>query len=420
MFIFHEGNLRSGKTYEMIAKHMVPAFKKGKHVYSNIQGVKDNLPNMAGHTGIPLEIIQSHYHELTSADVRNIGNTDIQNSVIFVDEAWEYWPDVRQPLPMQMQKFIAYLGQNKNHCIVASQTFMSVHRFLRDRTDKKITFHRLDALGKQDSYKWTAYKKDVNTGKFGKINSGVEKYRPEIFPLYKSHKVEEEDNEDSDVYQDKRLNFLNTKVVKVYIPALVMLLFAGVYSFYTFFTDNTIINQAQKNNSAFAESSAKPKPKITIEKKQPAGTALTESSSPPAKPKNQYKEERQSRYAHDEKEHLRYLMDRYRARHAGVIQGENGKIMGVVEWYQGNKLYESLRLTQIRDMGYLIEHKNYGLRISREKEGYVVTQWSLNSTTRTNTPAFLGLNQFGAPRTSAQALRMPAQSALARSSKTSL
>lgn len=49
MLIFHEGLPRSGKSYEAMVRHIIPALQKGRHVWAYIEGL--NHARIAGATG---------------------------------------------------------------------------------------------------------------------------------------------------------------------------------------------------------------------------------------------------------------------------------------------------------------------------------------------------------------------------------
>lgn len=60
MIFGHEGLPRSGKSYEAVLHHILPALRAKRHVYVRLNGVGESLDKIAAHLGMPEEEVRDH------------------------------------------------------------------------------------------------------------------------------------------------------------------------------------------------------------------------------------------------------------------------------------------------------------------------------------------------------------------------
>lgn len=216
MLICHEGLPRSGKSFEAMVKHVLPAIKSGRKVYAYVEGLDHE--KIAEVIEESVEKVKELLIQITREQVPQIYLHVEKNALIVIDELQNFWPNSRGKIPDEIMKFVAEHGHDGQDIIVMTQSFAGCHREWRNRTERKIQFLKLSALGKDDRYQWTS-----STGvldikgnvQFQKMDSGFSKYDPKYFGIYKSHSS-------SDVqtahYKDSRFNVFSQKSIKYGIP----------------------------------------------------------------------------------------------------------------------------------------------------------------------------------------------------------
>lgn len=230
MIFFHEGMPRSGKSYESMEKHIIPALAKGRAVDAYLYGLDHE--KIAVLAGIELELCKELLVELTTEQASECWKFVRDNALVILDEAHKFWPSGRKRPPEEMCNLVAEHGHRGMDMLFMSQTFNSVHKVIQDRTNKKVTFTKLDAVGLETKYNWTAYQGTLGTRggnsfvTFSKVADGVGKYDKKFFGTYKSHVSEDIQTGN---YKDARFNFFNKKSVKFGLPLVVVAFFGGIY-----------------------------------------------------------------------------------------------------------------------------------------------------------------------------------------------
>lgn len=237
MIFFHEGMPRSGKSYEAMVKHIITALAKGRAVDAYLYGLDHE--KIAGLAGIELERCKELLVELTTEQASECWKFVRDNALVVLDEAHKFWPSGRKRPPEEMCNLVAEHGHRGMDMLFMSQTFNSVHKVIQDRTNKKITFTKLDSVGMESRYNWTAYQGTLGTRgsntfvTFSKMDDGVGKYDSKYFGTYKSHVSDEIQTGN---YKDERFNFFNKKSVKFGLPLVLLAFFGGIYYLSLFFT----------------------------------------------------------------------------------------------------------------------------------------------------------------------------------------
>lgn len=251
MIFFHEGMPRSGKSYESLVKHIIPALAKGRAVDAYLYGLDHE--KIACLAGIELDRCKELLVELTTEQASECWKVCRDNALVVLDEAHKFWPSGRKRPPEEMCNLVAEHGHRGMDMLFMSQTFNSVHKVIQDRTNKKITFTKLDSVGMESRYNWTAYQGTLGTRgsntfvTFSKMDDGVGKYDSKYFGTYKSHVSEEIQTGN---YKDERFNFFNKKSVKFGLPLVVVAFFGGIYYLSLFFTGSQFGKKKEDVESA--------------------------------------------------------------------------------------------------------------------------------------------------------------------------
>lgn len=233
MIIFHEGLPRSGKSYEATKEHIVPALKKGRKVFARINGL--NYEKIAELAEITLEECQQMLVHITEEQVLKIHDHVENDALVIIDELQNFFPSGRTKLTEEITKFVTEHGHRGLDIVTMGQSLADCNNLWRRRTQRKIQFLKLDMVGKENSYKWTAFQ-GVLDGKgeitFTKINAGVKKYDPAYFGAYLSHQP---DTENKDNLKDDRLNILKTGGIKFGLPIALLVGLFAIWHLYNFF-----------------------------------------------------------------------------------------------------------------------------------------------------------------------------------------
>lgn len=336
MLIFHEGLPGSGKSYESIVKHVIPALKKGRKVFARVNGL--NYAKIATLCDISEERCKELLIPIEEEQVMDVHDVVENDSLVVLDELQNFFPSGRGKLSEGITKFVTEHRHRGIDIIAMGQSIADVHNLWRRRTQRKIQFLKLDMVGRKNSYKWTAYQGTLN-GKgdivFHKINSGSTEYEKEYFGSYASH---QSDTDNTENYNDDRTNILKTKGVKYGIPAFICVFIYSLYYLFGFFTKTPEVEQQE------------PIAQSTIATPQPL------PETPKALPQEQKKPEpthadfvQENNHQYEQK--LTYLDLR------------NGLIWDlIVIWYDStNKVKDRVYYNDLLALGYEVKNVGYGI-----------------------------------------------------------
>ncbi len=281
MIIFHEGLPRSGKSYEAVVKHIIPTLASGRKVFARINGL--NYEKIADLAGITLEQCQEQLIHIEESQVTEVYKYIETDSLLVLDELQNFFPNQRKPLEQKQMRFIAEHGHYGLDILVLGQSFGDIHPAWRRRTERKVQFLKLTAVGKEDSYTWTAYQaiqdpQGQRDSKWNKAASGISKYEPKYFGTYKSH-VDSVSNKGA--YADGRFNIFNRKSLRYGLPALLAFGCYGIYYIIGFFGDDSPIAKPKEKAPA---SQSSPSPQAAPVSGA-ASTLLPAAPPPPPIPK---------------------------------------------------------------------------------------------------------------------------------------
>jgi zona occludens toxin len=350
--IFHEGIPGCGKTYEAVVKHLIPALKKGRHVFARINGL--NFEQLATLAGISLERCEELLHHVEEEQVKAIDQVAMPiGSLVVIDEIQNYFPDTRGKLSDGVTKFVAEQRHNGLDIIAISQDLKDVHKIWRRRVDQKVLFHKLDMLGSA-KYRWKLYKA-VGPEKFNEVSSGTEEYDKAVFGSYKSFK---DGAEDAQKYDDARASIWSSPLFRRVLPFFLAVAAFAIYYVFQLFRGGGLESKLGGTASKTSTSAT--------------ASASASSSSVPSLPVPQKKYERDL---------IEDLSEKYRLRVSGVIQSAE-KITAIFEWYdEGLHVKERLTMRAIARRGYdvMVDAEMQTATLTKGKVRYVATQFPLES-----------------------------------------
>lgn len=228
MIIFHEGLPRSGKSYEAVVKHVLPALEAGRHVYARMDGFDDPLcvAKISYILKKPYEQIDNLLHHLNEEQVMRVYDCVEDNSLVLIDELQNFWPVGKSALQGQISKFVTEHGHRGLDILAMGQDLRDCHALWKRRVDRKVVFMKLDVLGAESKYKWVMFKAKAGE-KFEQVATGVQSYDSKYFGTYKSH-VSQDTNKEN--YKDTRAVLWNSSSFRY--GALFIVLSVGIGGWY--------------------------------------------------------------------------------------------------------------------------------------------------------------------------------------------
>lgn len=356
---FHEGLPRSGKSYEAMVKHALPAIAAGRHVVTNIKGV--DCEKIAEVLALPVQEVESLV-TLIPWDSTKDCITFVQNDcLLLLDEVQDFWPATRERLSRDITELITQHGQRGIDIILMGQTVSDCHNLWKRRVDKLVYFVQKDCVGKPLEYQWVLSKR-VSADKFAEVTKGPGKYESKYFGIYKSH-VDGATNKEA--YQDIRANVWNRKALKYGFPAAAVVAVLSFAFLYYFFTAPSVFV-----NTAVAGEIKKPPLIAAVEQPAVVDPLPVVNVAPVVD------------LAETEKEPLDYLealLRDFRPRLSAYIQSGE-RLSGRIEFYRGDGFNrrEVLDFNAIRGFGWTVEVKDYGVALSKGDKVYSVTSWPID------------------------------------------
>lgn len=369
MIFGHEGYPRSGKSYEAVLHHILPALRAKRHVYVRLNGVGEKLDRIAHHLSMPEDEVRSLVHvmgdkevvEWCVCDTDNDGGVSfphIENhALVVIDEAHEYWPTNRANLPERAANFFAKHGHISLDMVIISQDCKDLHRLIIRRMAKKNTYTKLDALGSDQRYSVRFYAA-TGTGKYETVGTEIRKYDPAVWDLYHGVQPGIESNE---VYKGNTRTLWRT----LRGPAILMGLglIVGVFMLGRFFLGGDTIGNADKVKEVVSTQKASIPAIATAPGSQPS-TVVTKAPAPAAKevlPAG-----------------VQYILDmaaNARARHAGWYGHRD-----IVEFRStgGGQVVDRLTTEQLWALGWSVKRTEFGVILSAKGNEIIATSWPVD------------------------------------------
>lgn len=353
MIIFHEGLPGSGKSYEACVNRITEALKKGRKVFTNIEGI-----NRSKYAEI-LEITEEKSAELLvdiqEDKIRTVQDHVENDSLVVIDEIQDYFPATRQKMEEGITRFVTQHRHRGIDIILMGQDHRDCHNLWKRRIDQLVHFVKRDAVGMPNDYTWTTYK--ARNGKFVKLRSGKGTYEKQYFGLYKSH-VDGANN--LETYSDDRANVLKSPGMKYGAIAVIVALVGSIYVLRSFFNgDMGVVDTQVSVKKEQEQEQVKPK-------------KLREVSIQSA----QYQEKKEK-----PKPEIDYIGDmgsRYRLRLAGIAHSDEKMFYRVDVLDSSFRRHESFTQDDILSLGWVVERYDYGLLLKKGKKKLIVRGWPLD------------------------------------------
>lgn len=184
------GRPRSGKSYEAVAFHIIPAVKSGRKVITNIPLNLSHFAAVYGDECLALIDVRAFdfaaYGDLrpfsTVAEYMDDWRNDKgQGPLYVIDEAHLCLPRVRTPVAVT--EWYSMHGHYGVDIILLTQNIRKVDRDIQDMCELVYYCGKLTALGLEDRYS-----RKVRGGVSGEVlNEETRTYNASYFPFYKSH-----------------------------------------------------------------------------------------------------------------------------------------------------------------------------------------------------------------------------------------
>ncbi|MFM0301439.1 zonular occludens toxin domain-containing protein [Paraburkholderia sediminicola] len=284
------GVMGSGKSYEVVSGPLLDAVAAGRRVVTNIDGINepvihDYLSKKRGvpvgqlgrvvmvktqdflkHGFFPVEVESPEGAVVTPGFVEG-------GDFVVVDEAWKLWKTGVKIPPEHMAFFRMHRhfvhAQTGVACDVALmiQAISGLHRDIRDVVELSFVMVKLKSLGLSKGYRVEMYETAKQNSRT-RTDTFVRKYKPEIFPLYRSYAG----GKGTESTVDKRQNILANKRLWLIAGGIVLMSFVALRSLMTFF-------HPKGSPDASGVSQAGGGASVTVNSAQPSGGSPNPSYS---------------------------------------------------------------------------------------------------------------------------------------------
>lgn len=365
MIVFHEGLPGSGKSYEACVLHILQALESGRRVITNIEGI--NHAKFSELTHIPLlELREQLVCIFEDGDLEKQKTAILEHSgkdtLVVIDEIQNLFPSERQKLSPEWNKYISEHRHDGLDIILMGQDRKDCHTMWRRRIQRIITFNKLSAVGKDNSYRWECLEA-TRPEKYKKVTSGVRQYKALYFGLYSSHT---NGTENKSVYSDDRANIRNNKLLRWGVPLMLVMLFFAVSHLMDFFS-----------TPAQAENTAKPKTYNATKLKSQANALREQQLNPqpaatsqPVQPVEPAPIDIFDGYA-----------KKYRLRLAALITTpkDDSRLYARIDVLDKSfHIQEAFTVSGLRDMGWDINYRESGLYITKEGVTHIARAWPID------------------------------------------
>lgn len=246
------GQMRSGKTYEVVSNVILNGLRDGRRVVSNIAGLNyEAMREMLLAEGIPIqnigELICVTHDQVAKAsfwrtdkDEAAEFNSFIQpGDLVALDEVWRFWKK-RGEIEARAMNFVRMHGHMSHPtkgyiCEIAliSQLITDINENVRGVIQETYRMTKLTAIGSDKSYRVDIFSGGSVT-KSNFVRQLIRRYDPSIFPLYSSHSQKTGvDAVEKNI--DSRGNILSGFLFKIGLPLLFLLGILAVWLIFNFF-----------------------------------------------------------------------------------------------------------------------------------------------------------------------------------------
>lgn len=362
MLLYNEGVPRSGKSYDAVETHILPALKKGRKVFARLNGLNHEL--IAKHLEMRLEDVQALLVHVPSEDMPLIHQIAEPNSLVIIDECHDFYPQNFKSLPQHVERFFAEHGHHGMDILFMSQFYKRLHNALRARVERKTSFQKLTAVGMKGKYLATYYH-TVAPDKFEKTGKKTKAYDPAIFPLYAGFAP---GTENTEVYEEGGMNVWAS--VAPWLILAAVLLLAGGFFYAHFFT-------AKPKAVAQAKTATAPQSKTPM-----AATGIPVAAKAQALPSKPKRPDMPPEAAY-----VWGLSDQGKPRLAALVDLGGDQFAGVIEWRADqSRVIDRLTVEQVRALGVAVIKTGFGVKLvwgaGKDQQTMIVTSWPIDDPNR--------------------------------------
>lgn len=405
MIIFSEGVPRSGKSYDAVKSHIIPALKKRRRVIARLNGL--NHEKIAEYLGISCDECRDLLHIVDTDKVRQtfVATMDdgvswriddkFRNALIVIDEVHEFYVGGgKEQLPPQVEQFFALHGHYGIDLLLLTQFYKRLHLAIRARIERKASFQKLSVMGKvgESSYRVTHWQ-TVAPDRYEKIGGETKKYDAKIFPLYSGYAS---DDADAVVYSEGRINVWRPIIIRgMLIVPVAIAAFAYLIHFFTGGGAEMLVTQpaAAAAPPLVVDQPFQPTAiPVPANQQQPAiaQTAMDAINPPtistPPQPILPSITADEFEDMTPEQKFVFQLSAKSRLRYGGTLYGRLRDV-DLLEWYDDSgEVRDRMTADQVRSLGVDVKRTVYGLRLRVGDEVLVATQWPITAPVRESRP----------------------------------
>lgn len=367
----------AGKTYTVVKEVIVPALRQGRKVITNVDGV--NARAIAEY----LQLTQEEINDLlvvgssddfgpatdTALNIRSLfpregvdprkdHSRQYRDAVIVIDEIQNIYPAGNKKVCEDGLLFVSKHRHQGYDIVMVSQSFKSIAKEFRVRTQYLHVLRKRTGLGKTDSYIHEVHETS-GTGdeKFQKMSSKVLDYDPKVFALYASFDA---GTTNTRTLIDKRATiFASGLLQKVAVYALVLIVAVGYL--WRFFDRGEGEAEAKQTAQSAAIGSL---PQATIERSKKSKRSKAQ--------KHLIRKEQQQR-----NDHLRMFAENEQWRMTARISID-GAEDAIFERLQGGRQKGHVRLRQLLAMGYEVRWDGDGYTITKAGFSTYAMPWKID------------------------------------------
>lgn len=394
MLVFNEGVPRSGKSYDAVKNHILPAIKAKRRVYARLNGL--NHERIAAYLQMSLDEVKGLLTLVSTAEtieffkaVKNeagdwVLEEKFHNALNVIDEVHQFYVGgSRNALPPEQEEFFAMHGHVGADILVLSQFYKRVHTAIRYRVERKNVFQKLSAFGKKGEkmYRQT-FQQTVQPDKYETVNGETRTYDTDIFPLYHGIVGGVDGEVEQEVYAAGRSSVWK----KLLLPAAIVIpaaVFGAVYLL-NFFSGGgkSLVKTTAPIQASY---SAQVTPQVWQEKDVPETTRVETVKAPPP-PTPQMVLAEMVKDMTPEQAYIWKMSSTARIRFAGVWE-VNGLRNGLIEWVDSSGVVvERLTFKGIEGMGVSVSVEPFGVRLGAAFKMLIATAWPRNLPEREETP----------------------------------
>jgi zona occludens toxin len=247
------GVMGSGKSYEVVSGPLLDAVAMGRRVVTNIDGVNEERVHEYLETtrGVPADRLGAIVHVRTEdlnadaffpQEVESAGGAQVipgfvmPGDLLVVDEAWKLWAQGEKIRKehfsfFRMHRHFVHERTGVSCDVVMMiQSITDLNRSVRNAVELSFRMVKLKSIGQPTRYRVEMYETGKQTSST-RTGTFIRRYRPEIFPLYKSYAGE--GGVESVV--DKRQNVLGRKLFWVVGGVVLLIGVGGLWFAWRFF-----------------------------------------------------------------------------------------------------------------------------------------------------------------------------------------